>query len=335
MSNAPILLLGGAGIVGRHTAHYLRDQFPDVPLLIAGRNLDRAQAMADQLGNATAAKVDLSRDDLGLGDQAVSAMAVLFTDTMGTTLRFAQNRGIGHISISPGIIELGPDVAAYITSPDISPVVLGTEWLVGATTIPTLEIARQFDRIDDIAIGALLDEQDDFGPAAELDYNRQTQTLSAALARVDGEWRWFVGEDTNTSFRAMDGTEISANIFSPNDVLALGHATGAPNVHFRLALGESSSRRTGKAPSTEIIIELAGIDLNGKPLKTRHAVSHPKGQMPLTGLGVALVLERLAGLDGNPPTGSGLYFPYQLLDPTRYFARFKAIGGQLTKLADV
>lgn len=193
MSNAPILLLGGAGIVGRHTAHYLRDQFPDVPLLIAGRNLDRAQAMADQLGNATAAKVDLSRDDLGLGDQAVSAMAVLFTDTMGTTLRFAQNRGIGHISISPGIIELGPDVAAYITSPDISPVVLGTEWLVGATTIPTVEIARQFDRIDDIAIGALLDEQDDFGPAAELDYNRQTQTLSAALARVDGEWRWFVG----------------------------------------------------------------------------------------------------------------------------------------------
>lgn len=54
--------------------------------------------------------------------------------------------------------------------------------------------------------------------------------------------------------------------------------------------------------------------------------------MPLTGLGVALVLERLTGLDGNPPTPAGLYFPYQLLDPTTYFARLKQIGGSVLKL---
>ena len=67
--------------------------------------------------------------------------------------------------------------------------------------------------------------------------------------------------------------------------------------------------------STEIIIELAGEDHAGRPLRTRHAVVHPEGQMPLTGLGVAMVLERLVGLDGKPPTPAGLYFPYQLLDP--------------------
>jgi hypothetical protein len=59
---------------------------------------------------------------------------------------------------------------------------------------------------------------------------------------------------------------------------------------------------------------------------------HPEGQMPLTGLGVAMVLERLIGLDGNPPTPAGLYFPYQLLDPTRYFARLERIGGAILKL---
>ena len=46
-----------------------------------------------------------------------------------------------HLSISPGIIELGPEVAAFIHEPRASAVVLGTEWLVGATTIPALEEA--------------------------------------------------------------------------------------------------------------------------------------------------------------------------------------------------
>lgn len=84
--------------------------------------------------------------------------------------------------------------------------------------------------------------------------------------------------------------------------------------------------------STEIVIELPGEDHAGRPLRARHAVVHPEGQMPLTGLGVAMVLERLIGLDGDPATPAGLYFPYQLLEPTAYFARLKQIGGAVLKL---
>jgi hypothetical protein len=84
--------------------------------------------------------------------------------------------------------------------------------------------------------------------------------------------------------------------------------------------------------STEIIIELAGKDHAGRPLQTRHAVVHPEGQMPPTGLGVAIILERLVGLDGDPAVPAGLYFPYQLLEPTAYLARFKQIGGMVLEL---
>jgi hypothetical protein len=65
------------------------------------------------------------------------------------------------------IIEMGSEVASYIHRPQAAPVVLGTEWLVGATTIPTLEFAKAFARRDDITIGALLDEEDAAGPAAD------------------------------------------------------------------------------------------------------------------------------------------------------------------------
>ncbi len=138
---------------------------------------------------------------------------------------------------------------------------------------------RTVTRFHDIAIDALVDEQDAFGPASTADLERQTKTMPAALARRNGAYR-----------------------------------------------------RRGEPLSTEILIGLTGEDLAGRPLRTRHAVVHPQGQMPLTGLGVAMVLERLLGLDGNPAVPAGLYFPYRLLDSTAYFARLAQSGGRVLTL---
>lgn len=332
MSPHPILLIGGAGIVGRWAARYLRAAHPELRLLIGGRNRTNAEAAAAEIGGAEGVAVDLADEGLGLGGRQVSAVAVLFTDERVAALRFAQSRGVPHLSISPGIIEIAPEVAAFMQAPHAAPVVLGTEWLVGATTMPTLEFVKAFRRIDDVTIGALLDEQDAFGPAALVDLERQTKTMPAALARRDGAYVWRVGDDAKGMFRAIDGTEMEAVALSPNDVVGLAAATGAPNVTFNLALGVSSTRRRGDAMSTEIIIELAGVDHAGRLHRTRHAVVHPEGQMPLTGLGVALVLERLTGLDGNPATPPGLYFPHQLLEPAAYLARLRLAGGKILEL---
>jgi hypothetical protein len=256
MRRDPILLIGGSGIVGRLTARFLRDASPDMPLLIGGRDRTKTEEIAAEVGNAEGVALDLAADNLGLGERPVSAVAVFFTDERVAGLRFAQSRGVPHISISPGIIEMGPEVAAYIHDPDAAPVVLGTEWLVGATTVPTLEFAKAFSRVDDIAIGALIDEQDAGGPASAADLERQTKTMPAALTRRDGAYLWRVGDDAKAKFRAVDGTEMEASAFSPYDVLGLATATGAPNVQFNLAIGMSSTRRRGEPMSTEIVIDL-------------------------------------------------------------------------------
>jgi hypothetical protein len=332
MSPHPILLIGGSGIVGRWTARHLRAAHPEAPLLIGGRDLARAGKAAAEIGGAEGVAIDLAAPGLGLGERPVSAVATLFTDERIAGLRFAQSRRVPHVSISPGIIEIAPEVAAYIHASDAAAVVLGTEWLVGATSVPTLEFAKAFGRLDEIAIGALLDERDAFGPAAEADLERQTKTMPAALARRDGAFIWRVGDDAKTRFRAVDGTGMPASALSPNDLVGLAAATGAPNIRFDLAVGVSSSRRRGEPMSTEIVIALAGEDHAGRPLRTRHAIVHPEGQMPLTGLGVAMVLERLIGLDGHPPAKAGLYFPYQLLEPAAYVARLARIGGRILTL---
>lgn len=332
MSVDPILLIGGSGLAGRETAQVLRAAYPDAPLLIGGRNLSKAEQVAAELGNAEGVALDLSADDLGLGERPVSVVSIFPKDERLSALRFAQRRGVSHVTISGGITEIGPEVAAYMHSPDAAPVVLGAEWLVGATAVPTLEFAKEFARVDDIAIGALLDERDTGGPETAVDFERLKKTMPAALARRDGGYVWRGGDDAKAEFRAADGTEIEASAFSPYDIVGLAAATGAPNIQFNLATGVSSTRRRGEPLSTEIIIELAGVDHADQPLATRHAVVHPQGAMPLTGLGVAMVLERLVGLDGGPPTPAGLYFPHQLLESTAYLGRLEQIGGAVLEL---
>ena len=328
----PILLIGGAGVVGRWTVKQLRAAYPGVPLLIGGRDIAKARQAAEETGNAKGIAIDLKMPGLGLESQPVSAVAIFFTDETTAALHFAQSRKVPYISISPGIHEIGPEIAAFMHRPDAGAVVLGTEWLVGATTIPALEFAKEFSKVQDITISALLDEQDAAGPAANADLERQTNTIPLTLTRRNGAYLWRMGEEVKARFHAVDGTEMEASALSPHDVVALATVTGAPNVQFNLAVGVSSSRRTGGKMSTEIIIELSGEDHKGNPLKTRRAVVHPEGQMPLTGLGVAMLLERLTGLDGNLKTPAGMYFPYQLLDSTTYFDRLEKSGGIIMKL---
>ncbi|EWY36974.1 saccharopine dehydrogenase [Skermanella stibiiresistens SB22] len=325
-------MAGGSGMVGRRTAQYLRAASPDVPLLIGGRDLAKAKEVAAVIGNAEGVALDLTADDLGLGGREVGAVAVFVKDDAISSLRFAQARGVPHVGISSGASEIAPEVAAYVQSPGASAVVLGAEWLVGAVTVPALEFVKDFRHVHDITIGALLDEQDTGGPAAAIDMRRLGEILPAALTRRDGAFFWRLGEDAEARFRAIDGTEMEAVAFSPFDVMGLAAATSAPNVQFNLATGVSSTRRRGEPMSTEIIIELAGEDHAGQPLRTRHAILHPEGQMPLTALGVAMVLERLIGLDGEPATPPGLYFPYQLLESRAYFERLDRIGGKVMTL---
>lgn len=156
MSTEPILLAGGSGIVGHWTARFLRAAYPDAPLLIGGRDPGKVGKAAAALGHAEGVALDLTADDLGLGRRPVGAVAVLFMDERVAGLRFAQARGVPYVSISPAIHEIAPEVAAYMDKPDAAPVVLGSEWLVGATTLPALAFATAFGRLHEITIGALL-----------------------------------------------------------------------------------------------------------------------------------------------------------------------------------
>ncbi|RTZ48273.1 NAD(P)-dependent oxidoreductase [Candidimonas sp. SYP-B2681] len=332
MISDPILLMGGTGAIGRLTARALRTVYPDVPLLIGGRELVKSRQVASEIGQAEGVVIDPRDDDLGLGDRRVGAVAVFYADERLAGLRFAQGRRVPHLSISSGVYEIAPEVATYMHSPSAAAIVLGYEWLVGATTVASLACAKAFAQLHEITIGALVDEQDGGGPAVAEDFERLSQMMPAALTRRDGSYIWRSKDDTKAEFRAINGTKVEGAGFSSIDVVGLAVATGSPNVQFNIATGVSSSRRRGGSKSTEIIIELAGEDHDGRPLRTRHAVFHPDGAAHLTALGVSMIIERLVGLDGSAPTPAGLYFPFQVFDHATYLSRLQAEGGSIVPL---
>jgi hypothetical protein len=325
----PILLVGGSGLVGRTTAETLRAFHPTVPIAIGGRDLDKARAVASAIGGE-AVRVDLAVPDLGLPDAFVPSAVIPFVkDETLHGLRYAQRHRAAYASISSGSLEIAPEVAQFIQAKDASAVVLLSHWLAGAASVSVLAYARAFARVDSVAIGAVLDEQDIGGPAAYADFER----LSAAprtLGLAEGKFGWVDDVRSTRRFVTTDGVEVEGKQYAPLDVASLGAILHAPSVRLDLVVGESAGRRRGGSYSTEIVLEIEGVDAAGARTKQRHTIAHAGGQAPLTAMSIVLTLERLLGLDGEAPVGPGLYSPDTLLEPAAFVERLRAFGAELT-----
>lgn len=329
-SPRPVLLIGGSGLVGREAAKRLRARWPQVPILVGGRDLPRAKATAAALDNARGVAIDLGRRDLGLpANTSVSTVTMFVKDETLNGQLFAEDRGAGFVDISSAAFEIGPQVAFQARNPRGAPVLLASNWLAGTSTFAALDLARPLARVDRVVVSALLDEQDIGGPAAEADYVRQTQATPSGLVRTGGRFAWVKDADAVGTFEAVDGRRLEARAFGNLDVLSLSAATDAPDVVFQFAVGESSSRRAGGRFSHEIVIDVEGSMPGGRSARMRRAVVHPEGQAPMTALGVSLAIEALAGRDGGGGPGPGLHFPHAVVDAAHAVAALKSIGTRI------
>jgi hypothetical protein len=328
----PVLIIGGSGIVGSKAAEDLRRLHPELRIAIGGRNLERANTVAKEIGKAEAVAVDLSRPDLGLAEvKKFSAIVMFLKDDTLNSLKYAQAKGLPYLSISTGVFEVGPEMAFHIHAPGRAPILMGSQWLAGAATLPTLEFAREFQSLDAIEIAAVFDEQDMGGPAAFADFERITKSAPNPLILKDGKWRWISGAEATRSVKDREGVTLQANTYSPLDVLSLATATDAKSIRFDLVYGESTTRRRGGPFSTEIIIELSGRLQTGKNGRTRHELFHAGGQAPVTAICVAIAIERLLGLAGGPKVGPGLYFPNVLIEPAYALRRLQEFGMEVRR----
>ncbi|MGK8491639.1 saccharopine dehydrogenase [Nocardia asiatica] len=327
---APVLILGGYGQAGSDTAALLRRRHPGLPLTIAGRDHERARRVADELGGATAVTIDLDREDLGLpAEQRFSAVVAMLWDRRLSGLRYAQDHGLPYLSISSGLVDIAPEVVAGAQRATASPILVASHWAAGLVTLAAMDAARAFGRVDTVRVGAVLDETDSGGPAAHADLERWAKAAPAGLVRRDGVFTWVTGSDMETTVRTADGTDQPAQNIAILDVTSIALVTGAPNVSFAFTVGESAGRRGGGPASVEVRIDLDGVSAAGAPLAATRTFVHPAGQRPITALGIALGVERLLGLGGEP-VAPGIHTPESLLDPSYVVEQMKDIGTTFT-----
>lgn len=335
MIQKPVLLIGGYGVSGRGISTLLRRRNPDLPLVIAGRSLEKAQALADELGGAQALAIDLDRPNFDAIDPNIGVLALIAYDPSQRALAFASRAAAPYLCLSGAAFELCVDLVPGMLAARRMPMVTASNWFGGAVTLAALDVAQRFSRVDEIEIGIVIDrggEAGGAGPATIADFERITSSCPSTLLRRGGQYQWVSAEASRAAFKRSDGVNVDGAGAVSYDVLSLGTATEADDIRVLEAWGLSASRAAGGPPSDEINIRMRGQGPNGAPLKVDQTIACPRDAAPLTVVTTTLLIERLAGLPGTGGVPApGLYSSEHLLTPQAFMKELIAAGAAISE----
>lgn len=343
-----ILLVGGYGVVGAQVAELLRRHHPQLRLVIAGRTLASAQALANRLGNAEVLTIDTHAPDPLSAAGKLAAVAGLVHDPDDHLLRAAIRRGIAYVDITRGTTaQARAFVTAALESPT-APVLFASNWMAGVPAILAADAARAFSGVDSINLSILFDRNDKTGPDSA---DAGGGLAEAMTVRTGGTWKTVAPMSAPARVRFPSGRTRTVFRMNMADVTTLAQATGAKDVTVRIGLDSNMAAhamrtllRTGlwnllqALPSSqspahnpkaagaahEIVVEIAGTR-GGKRHTQRIDIVDPKGQAHLTAIGAAANLERLLGLTGVP-LRTGVAVPEAAGDAARLLQLLRAEG---------
>ncbi|KKO72004.1 hypothetical protein [Kerstersia gyiorum] len=323
------LIIGGYGTVGTEAAKLVRQFQPGLPLALAGRDANKAQAAAAAIGNAAGVAVDTRRPDLGLSpDLQISGIAVLTNDLSTHPAKYAVRHGIPYTSIATQLTKLAPKLAVQVDGCARAASLMQDTNFAGVLVLVALSLMQRFSRIDRIEIGAVMDDQDLGGPNSQSDVDDFADKAPGFLLEA-GAWVQPDAEQGSRRFTLLDGTSYLGGSFPSFDVPELAAASEAPAIRLDFVLDQTPGRRDTGQPSVEIVYEIAGQLSDGEGTRLKAQLSHPLGQTVLTGIGVAVAIESLLGLAGGAAPAPGLYLPSTLIEPAHMIQRLQEAGAQL------
>lgn len=325
----PFLIIGGYGTVGAVAAKALRSFAPDLPIILGGRNQQKAEAAAEALGNAQGVTVDTQRKDLGLaGDLKLSGIALLTNDVSTHPASYAIQHGIPYTSIATQLTHIAPKLAVQISGLTKAASLIQDTSFAGTLVVTGLALLDRFSHVETINVGAVMDDQDLGGPASQSDTSDFGDKAPGFIYKT-GSWVQPDSAESLRAFELLDGTTYEAESFPSLDAPELVASSTASSVRLDFTFGETPGRRDHGQPSVEVVYEITGTLTNGEHANVVAQLSHPRGQTVLTGIGVAVAIESLLGLPGARAVPPGLYLPSTLIDPTHMLQRLRETGAEL------
>lgn len=330
---APLLIVGGYGLVGAQVARLLRRRHPDLAIVLGGRRPERATALAAAIG-ATTAVVDVTRPQpLAALPQPPAAVLAVVSDPHDHLLVDAMRRGVpiadinraGHASI------LDVTVAAAREQPTAA-VLLSGSWLAGLSALTAAAAVRELGSATRIDITALSSSDDRVGPDS---WGFSDRLAWPYYAMREGKRRPAHPLTGLRTARCPDGVERPAALIGTLEQTTLPLTLGVPTVETRMALQSPAAlyglvglKRTGALRAlarpqlhgvrTALLQRSGKGDVIGLTVTARSAarsvsidVLDPHGQAHLSAVGAACAAERVLG----PGLPAGLSFPEQSARP--------------------
>lgn len=349
--NDAILIAGGYGVVGQQIAELIRQRYPQIPLILGGRNPDKAAALVQKLSNAEAVRLDLEQPAPlnGLNPRAIVAVV---NDPHDYLLLEAARNGIPYLDITRWT-ERVKAASTLLSSETLhAPVLLSSAWMAGVAALAAVSLSRQLKTVESINISVLYSLKDKSGPNST-EYMDRLSTPYPVMLNGEQQPVYPYTDPLKVAFPG--GYQTKAYRFDTPEQFTLPQITGAKTVTARIAFDDAFStnllvfltrsglwklisgekfttlRRSllynpGKGASHEIVVEISGTTENNTPKHLRAEIVDPQGQTHLTAVGALIQLERLLGLDGLSAPASGILYPETAPNLESAFQTLKSLG---------
>ncbi|WP_432512154.1 hypothetical protein [Kineococcus sp. SYSU DK001] len=314
---APVLVVGGTGVVGSATAAHLSRRQPRIEVVAAGRSSD--------------VPADTALPGLGLpAGRAFGAVVNLAPDPFHHVHRFAQEREVPLVSLIGGPHSLAEEITVHSAHRGDATFVHAGHWAGGLVGALALQAAERLRSVETLTVVAVLDPRDRLGPAAT--DGRVWREFEAAhpfpFTAGGGGWNWTTRHTRRrVPFTTVSGDLATAWQISTTDVLGLGEALRPALVRFAAADDEDSAGTlVGAPPSHDVVFDLTGTNRHRSPVAHRLDLRHPRGFADLTGLSAALLTERVLGLNGGLAPRPGFHDAITLLSSLPLIGVLEELG---------
>jgi hypothetical protein len=333
-TNDAILIAGGYGVVGQQITACLRQRYPNLPLIIAGRNPAKGEALAASLGLASTAEINVEQRGPLHGVKPRAVLTVV-NDPSDYLLQEALSLGLPLLDITRWTEKFKNAAAQISAQPCLAPVMLSSGWMAGLSSLLAVALSRRMRSVDSVDISVLFSLKDKAGPNSTEYMDRLATPFTV---QVDGQPTQVMPFSDPRKVTFPDGSAHSVYRFDTPDQFTLPGNTGARSVAARIAFDDpfstamlrfltrsgiwkwisgerfTSLRRSllynpGGGASHQVVVEVSGLAADGSPQHLRASLFDPLGQTHLTAVGTLIQLERLLGLDGAPPPAPGLCYP--------------------------
>ncbi|MBI5118684.1 saccharopine dehydrogenase [Candidatus Poribacteria bacterium] len=335
-TDGAVLIVGGYGVVGKQVCEFLRARHPALPLLIAGRNPTKAETLAENLGNAQVARVNVEHPGTLAGfDGRLRGVVAVVNDPQDYLLIDAVRAGLPFVDITRWTARLRHSLQLVSDEVLSAPVMFASSWMAGVAAITAVAAARKLERVDSVDINILYSMKDKAGPNS-VEYMDRLSIPYNVMINGREQSVYPLTDPRKVTFPS--GHRAKVYRFDTPDQITLPRITGAKTVAARMAFDSSFATKSlvalvrsgiwkmlagdsftglrrsllynpGEGGSHEIVVELEGVDENGNSKLVRAMIVDPNGQTHLTALGATMNVERLLGLDGAAAPPPRVLFP--------------------------